>query len=112
MTMKFLMEYFSTLSTLGILNAVICLGICIRLMFYRRNGAKYSPFYSVVAYVLTVSSGAVCINILSKQYIPVDVWEVIINAALLIVIWAAKGNVARVMKRQYMRTSSDDRAKH
>ena len=110
--MEFLMEYLSTLSTLGLLNAVICLGICIRLMFYQRNGAKYSPFYSVVAYALTVSSGAVCISILSKQYISVDVWEVIINAALLIAICAAKGNVAHVMKRQYMRRSSDERATH
>ena len=108
--MELLMEYLSTLSTLGLLNAVICLGICIRLMFYQRNGSKYSPFYSVVAYALTVSSGAVCINILSKQYISVDVWEVIINAALLIAVYAAKGNVARVMKRQYTKRSSDDRA--
>ena len=110
--MEFLMEYLSTLSTLGLLNAVICLGICIRLMFYQRNGAKYSPFYSVVAYTLTVSSGAVCISILSKQYIEVDVWEVVINASLLIAVYAAKGNVARVMKRQYVRRSSEDIANH
>ena len=110
--MELLIEYLSTLSTLGILNAVICLGICIRLMFYQRNGAKYSPFYSVVAYALTVSSGAACISILSKQYISVDVWEVIINAALLIAICAAKGNVARVMKSQYTRRSSEDLANH
>ena len=108
--MEFLMEYLNTLSTLGALNAVICLGICIRLMFYKRNGAKYSPFYSVVAYTLTVSSGAACISILSKQYISVDVWEVIINASLLIAVCAAKGNVARIMKRQYTRRSSDGRA--
>ena len=99
--MELLMEYLSTLSTLGLLNAVICLGICTRLMFYQRNGAKYSPFYSVVDYVITVSSWAVCINILSKQYILVDVWEVIINATLLIAVCAVKGNVARVMKSQY-----------
>ena len=110
--MEFLMEYLSTLSTLGLLNAVICLGICIRLMFYQRNGAKYSPIYSVVAYTLTVSSGAACISILSKQYISVDVWEVIINASLLIAVCAAKGNVARVMKRQYTRRSSEDLANH
>ena len=110
--MEFLMEFLSTLSTLGILNTVICLGICIRLMFYQRNGAKYSPFYSVVAYALTVSSGAVCINILSKQYILVDVWEVIINATLLIAVCAAKGNVARVMKSQYMRRSSENIASY
>ena len=108
--MEFLMEYLSTLSTLGLLNAVICLGICIRLMFYQRNGAKYSPFYSVVAYTLTVSSGAVCISILSKQYISVDVWEVIINAVLLIAICAANGNVASVMKNQYVRRSSNGKA--
>ena len=106
--MELLMEYLSTLSTLGLLNAVICLGICIRLMFYQRNGAKYSPFYSVVAYTLTVSSGAACISILSKQYISVEVWEVIINAALLIAVCTAKGNVARVMQSQYTRRSSDN----
>ena len=110
--MEFLMEYLSTLSTLGLLNAVICLGICIRLMFYQRNGAKHSPFYSGIAYALTVSSGAVCINILSKQHIPVGVWEVIINAALLIAVCAANGNIANVIKSLYTRTSSDDRAKH
>ena len=110
--MELLIEYLSTLSTLGLLNAVICLGICIRLMFYQRNGAKYSPFYSVVAYTLTVSSGAACISILSKQYISVDVWEVIINAALLVAVFAAKGNVARVMKSQYTRRSSEDLANH
>ena len=110
--MELLIEYLSTLSTLGLLNAVICLGICIRLMFYQRNGAKYSPFYSVVAYALTVSSGAVCINILSKQYIPVDVWEVIINATLLVAVLAARGNVARVMKSQYIQRNSDGKANY
>ena len=107
--MELLMEYLSTLSTLGLLNAVICLGICIRLMFYQRNGAKYSPFYYVVAYALTVSSGAACISILSKQYISVEVWEVIINASLLVAVLAAKGNVAHVMKSQYIRKSSDSK---
>ena len=110
--MELLTEYLSTMSTLGLLNAVICLGICIRLMFYQRNGSKYSPFYSVVAYVLTVSSGAASISILSKQYISVDVWEVIINAVLLIAVCAAKGNVASVMKSQYMRRSSDSKANY
>ena len=110
--MELLMEYLSTLSTLGLLNAVICLGICIRLMFYQRNGAKYSPFYSVVAYALTVSSGAACISILSKQYISVYAWEVIINAALLIAVFAAKGNVARVMKSQYIQRNSDSKANY
>ena len=110
--MELLMEYLSTLSTLGLLNAVICLGICIRLMFYQRNGAKYSPFYSVVAYALTVSSGAASISILSKQYISVEVWEVIINAALLIAVFAAKGNVASVMKSQYIQRNSDSKANY
>ena len=107
--MELLTEYLSTMSTLGLLNAVICLGICIRLMFYQRNGSKYSAFYSIVAYVLTVSSGTASISILSKQYISVEVWEVIINASLLIAVYAAKGNVARVMKRQYTRRTSDGR---
>lgn len=110
--MELLIEYLSTLGTLGLLNAVICLGICIRLMFYQRNGSKYSPFYSVVAYALTVSSGAACISILSKQYTSVDVWEVIINAALLIAVCTAKGNVARIMKRQYTKRSLEDSANH
>ena len=110
--MELLVEYLSTMSTLGLLNAVICLGICIRLMFYQRNGSKYSPFYSGVAYALTVSSGAASISILSRQYISVEVWEVIINAVLLIAVCAAKGNVARVMKRQYMLRSSDKGTTH
>ena len=110
--MEFLMEYLSTLSTLGLLNAVICLGICIRLMFYQRNGSKYSAFYSIVAYVLTVSSGAASISILSKQYISVYAWEVIINAAMLMAVCAAKGNVASVMKSQYMRRSSNGKVNY
>ena len=107
--MELFMKYLDTMSTLELLNAVICLGICIRLMFYQRNGSKYSPLYSTVAYALTVSSGAACISILSKQYISVYVWEVIINAALLIAVCAAKGNVASVLKSQYIRRSSDSK---
>lgn len=110
--MEILIAYLNTVSTSGLLNAAICFGICTRLMFYRRNGAKYSPFYSCIAYALTVSSGAICISILAHKYTLVDVWEVILNGTLFLAVLAAKGNIALIMRGNNSRRITDGRTNY
>ena len=83
---------------LDYMNAIICGAIAIRLMCFRQKTSQHKFWYSCVAYVLTVTSAAICIRIVMKQYSNVDVSEVIMNLVVCISVYATKGNVARFMR--------------
>lgn len=86
-------EYFN----LDYLNAGICAAIAIRLMLFRQRGCQHKLSYSILAYILIVSSGIICIQILKHQYTHVYVWEVIINSIVCVSVFMAQGNVAKVV---------------
>lgn len=93
-----IVEYFASFSPMELVNAFVCISIALRLMVFRRGNAKHKLSYSIFAYVLTVSSAAIAIRILMKHYTDVDPWEVFLNSSILIGVFCAKGNVAKLLR--------------
>ena len=59
-----------------LLNALFSAAICLRLILFRREGGTHRPLASLLAYLLTVSSGAMAIAILLLCLVPLmpDLW--------------------------------------
>lgn len=81
-----------------LLNLGISVGICIRLICYRKKHARHKIGMSLVAYGLIVGYGFVAIRILTGDYlVPADWSEVLANAVLLFAVVRSRGNVARFL---------------
>lgn len=80
------------------LNAVICMALALRLMFFQRGGRQYRHWIGVMAYVLILASAFTPFLIWHNEYRETDPGELIRNLFLLVVVWRAGGNIARVWK--------------
>lgn len=78
---------------LSVLNAVLCLAICLRLVVFQRKGATHRPLANMMAYTLIVAAGAVVIYTLFGNAAGLLVAQAILNAALLLALFGASGNV-------------------
>ncbi|MFJ9531265.1 phage holin family protein [Herbaspirillum sp. NPDC101396] len=77
---------------------VMSLLIVMRLMFYRKKHARHKVHMSLVAYLLLVAYGWTAIRILTGEYLsPVDWSDLAVNAAVLLAVFYAKGNIARFL---------------
>ena len=81
-------------------NAVVCMAIVIRLMFFSKEGKAHRPGYAWMAYLLILSAGFTSFRILLGQYTLVDPGELFLNAAICIAVWRAKGNLAKVIRTE------------
>lgn len=81
------------------INAVVCMLIMLRLMFFRRNGCRYRLMMAGIAYAIILAAGFIAFSIWFKRYAYVDPAEVILNIAICIAIWRADGNIARLVVR-------------
>lgn len=79
------------------LNALICAGVVVTLMFYRRGESRHRPWVSRLAWLITVTYSAVPLAYLCGIY-PHSSWSSIgANIIFLSVLVAVKGNVARLV---------------
>ena len=79
------------------LNALLCAGVVITLMFYRRGNSRHRPWISRLAWLITVLYGAVPLAYLCGIY-PHWSWPTIgANIIFLSVLVAVRGNVARLV---------------
>nr|WP_278987741.1 phage holin family protein [Plesiomonas shigelloides] len=78
-------------------NAVICALIAVRLLLFNRTGCRHKPWLSILAYVITVAAAAITIIALLGVGRPVDTPQVVLNAVLLLFVFMARGNVARLV---------------
>lgn len=79
------------------INALICAGAVITLMFYRRGNSRHRPWISRLAWLVTVIYSAVPLAYLCGIY-PHSSWPTICaNLIILAVLVAVRGNVARVV---------------
>ena len=79
------------------LNALLCAGVVITLMFYRRGDSRHRPWISRVAGLITVTYSAVPLAYLCGIY-PHSSWATIgANVIFLSVLVAVRGNVARLV---------------
>jgi len=81
------------------INALICAGVVLTLMFYRRGDSRHRPWVSRLAWLITVTYSAVPLAYLCGIY-PHSSWATVgANVIFLSVLVAVRGNVARLVDR-------------
>lgn len=89
-----------TLQTLMLdANAIVCMAIVLRLLFFSKSGKQHRPGIACMAYLLILSAGFTSFRILLGHYSQVDPGELFLNAAICLAVWLAKGNLAKVIIR-------------
>jgi hypothetical protein len=90
---------------LFITNAVTC----VRLIIYKRDGARYRPLVSAAAWVLIASTGSTALGIVLGKYPHGDIHlgDIGISLVLCVLSLTAHGNVAAIL-----RTKPDEQLKH
>lgn len=86
----------SPLDTLTTLDAALCAVIVLRLVFYRRRGARYRPVASLVAYIIAVAAGWVPILAFAGYLPPPELASVVLHGVLAVALLAARGNVVEI----------------
>ena len=82
---------------------------CLRLLLYRRAGARYRPLVSVAAWLLIASTGSTALAIALGQYPPqhIHIGDLGVSLVLCVLSLTARGNVAAIL-----RTDHDEQPKH
>ncbi|WP_374419481.1 phage holin family protein [Chromobacterium sp.] len=83
---------------LTLLNGAMCGATCLRLLSYRRQGARYKRWASLLAYLMIVASGSVAIRIALGQYRAIDFSECLLNIVLCLAVFSARGNVCDLLR--------------
>lgn len=85
-----------------ITNAVICTGIAIRVVTFRRNGSQHRRWGGWLAYFLIVAAASIPVRVAYAIWLrtpmAVDLSEVIINAVMLAAVIKTRGNVVQIFK--------------
>lgn len=82
---------------------------CLRLLMYRRAGARYRPLVSACAWLLIASTGSTALGVLLGMYPAhhIHLGDVGISLVLCVLSLTARGNVAAIL-----RTDHDEQSKH
>jgi VIT1/CCC1 family predicted Fe2+/Mn2+ transporter len=82
---------------------------CVRLLVYRRAGARYRPLVSAYAWLLIASTGSTALGVLLGLYPAshIHLGDVGTSLVLCVLSLAARGNVAAII-----RTNHDDQPTH
>lgn len=94
-----------------LINALLCAAICLRLILFRRAGGTHRPMASLLAYLLTVTSGAMALATLLLILLPEvtdsGIWllmtcisraQTVLNLVLCVAIFAMRGNVVDLFR--------------
>lgn len=83
-----------------LLALFLSLAICCRLLTYKRRGANFRRPISCLAYGIFVGCGTLAIQILAGRYIALPIsWSfVMLLGICAVLIYRARGNVAKVMR--------------
>lgn len=95
-----------------LINALLCAAICLRLILFRRGGGAHRPLASLLAYMLTVASGAAALAALLLLLMPAGSTatiqlllaciyraQAVLNLVLCVAIFAMRGNVVELFRR-------------
>lgn len=77
-------------------NAIACILISIRLLFFRKREGRHRPGMAWLAYGLILGSAWVSFRIWHGNYVQVDYGELVMNVFVCVIVWRARGNVARI----------------
>lgn len=70
-----------------------------RLFGYQRHGARYRVWAAVLAYLLIMCTGGQALDVLFNQ-VPVTLWQAGVAVVLAVLVYRARGNVARIVRLQ------------
>lgn len=79
-------------------NAVVCLLIMFRLMFFNKTGKSYRRGVSLFAYLIILSAGYTAFRIIHGDYMQVDPGEFMLNTTVCVAVWLAGGNLAKFVR--------------
>ena len=85
------------MTTIALLNGLICAAVFLRIVTYKRNGARYKPLIGFLAALLTFAAGGEAILCLMGVERCVTLPQLIISAGMAVAVFAHKGNVARCL---------------
>ncbi|WP_395263264.1 phage holin family protein [Enterobacter hormaechei subsp. xiangfangensis] len=78
-------------------NAIVCLLIMVRLMFFRKEGKRHRLSVAVLAYLVILAAGFNAFNILLGHYVQVNLGDLLLNSVICMAVWLAHGNLAKVV---------------
>lgn len=81
---------------LFVIDAIICAAICLRVLFFRKNGAAHRPLAALIAWVIVCASGAVALQALLGLMPVPKVPDVILHAVLCLAVFASRGNITEL----------------
>lgn len=81
----------------AMINALLCIGVVVTLMLYRRGDAQHRRWVALLAWMMTVSYSSVPFAYLCGIY-PYSSWLIILgNLIVFIVLLLVRGNVGRLV---------------
>lgn len=80
-------------------NAIVCMLIAFRLMFFQRNGRRHRPLMAWLAYFIILAAGYIAFRIWFGQYISVDPAELLLNFTICVAVWRTGGNIGQIALR-------------
>ncbi|EAY0927147.1 phage holin family protein [Salmonella enterica subsp. enterica serovar Aba] len=76
-------------------NALVCLLLALRLMFFHKAG-RYRFIMSLIAYLAILASAWIAFRIFYGKYTQVDPAEFFLNLTICIAVWRARGNISKL----------------
>ncbi len=88
------------MNALDLILFSICAATCLRLLFYRRSGARFKRHISVLAYLLILLNGGIALALLTGRINATDVHPLAILALSLLTtaVYYARGNIAHIIR--------------
>jgi hypothetical protein len=83
-----------------LINVALCAVITLRLMFFRKPGARHSWWASWLAYLLILAYGSIPIKFAFSEYSGTHIETLIVNLAMLALVIRARGNAAKLFSRK------------
>ena len=84
-----------------LLTALVCMAICLRLVTFRRAGARYRFWNSMLAWVLAACAGCQALSSFLGLYPVRSPFVLITLVVLCVLVFRARGNVASIFRMEW-----------
>ncbi|MDD5175743.1 MAG: phage holin family protein [Sterolibacterium sp.] len=74
----------------------LCALLCLRVVFYRRQGSQYRPLAALLAYAIAVASGTEALRAALGVLPTPSVADLVLHSVLLLALIASRGNVVEL----------------
>lgn len=84
-----------------LLTALVCAAICLRLVAFRRAGARYRFWNSLLAWVLAACAGCQALSSILGLYPVRSPFVLVTLLVLCVLVFRARGNVASIFRTDW-----------